>query len=301
MGCYQNIMINIMPSKRMGMYYLEYCRIAQVDEKITYSQAQKGVTQFFSLPVANTNVILMGSGTSITQAAMRLMSENGVMLASVGGGGTPLFLASHSEYRENKYFFAYLEKWQDKKQRMQMAQDFQQYRMAFVEDQWERLGIKQENAILQANDYFENQLPKAKNVQSLMGYEGDYTKKLYAMMRSELAINDFTRVAGKKDDGDLFNSYLDHANYLAYGLASVALWVLGLPHPLAVSHGATRRGALVFDVADIIKDGIILPVAMMAAKEGIPRNKMRKKCISELQKSHALDYLFAKLKQVVKE
>ncbi len=294
-------MINIMPSKRMGMYYLEHCRIAKVDEKITYSQANKKATQFFSLPVANTNVILMGSGTSITQAAMRLMSEHGVMLASVGGGGTPLFLASQSEYRENKYFFAYLEKWQNIKKRMQMARDFQQYRMDFVENQWKRLGIKKENEILQANDYFENQLPKAKNVQSLMGYEGDYTKKLYAIMRSKLALKDFIRVAGKKDEGDLFNSYLDHANYLAYGLASVALWVLGLPHQLAVSHGATRRGAFVFDVADIIKDGIILPVAMIAAKEGIPRNKMRKKCIHELQQSKALDYLFTKLKQVIQE
>jgi CRISPR-associated protein Cas1 len=294
-------MINIMPSKRTGMYYLEYCRIAQVDEKITYSQAQKGITQFFSIPVANTNVILMGSGTSITQAAMRLMSEQGVMLASVGGGGTPLFLASQSEYRENKYFFAYLEKWQDKKQRLQMAKYFQTYRMEFVEKQWERLGIGRENEILSANDYFGNKLPKAKNVQSLMGFEGNYAKKLYAILVSELELTQFTRQPRKKDEADLFNSYLDNANYLAYGLASVVLWVLGLPHQLAVSHGATRRGALVFDIADIIKDGIIMPVAMIAASDDIPRNKMRKKCIQELHKSKALDYLFSKLKQVLKE
>ena len=294
-------MINIMPSKRTGMYYLEHCRIAQVDEKLTYSQAQKGVTQFFSIPVANTNVILMGSGTSITQAAMRLMSEHGVMLASVGGGGTPLFLASQSEYRENKYFFAYLKKWQDQKQRLQMARDFQQYRMEFVAKQWKRLGIADNNKILASNDTFENNLPKAKNVKSLMGYEGDYAKKLYAILAAELKLKQFTRQAGKKDETDLFNSYLDHANYLAYGLASVALWVLGLPHQLAVSHGATRRGAFVFDVADIIKDGIIMPIAMTAASEEMPRNKMRKKCIQELHKSKALDYLFAKLKQVIKE
>jgi CRISPR-associated protein Cas1 len=294
-------MINIMPSKRMGMYYLEYCRIAQVDEKITYSQAQKGDTQFFSIPVANTNVILMGSGTSITQAAMRLMAEHGVMLASVGGGGTPLFLASQSEYRENKYFFSYLDKWQDNKQRMQMARYFQQYRMEFVKMQWKRLGIKKENEILAVNLYFENSLPKAADVKSLMGYEGNYAKKLFAILASELDITHFKRKSGQKDETDLFNSYLDNANYLAYGLASVVLWVLGLPFQMAVSHGKTRRGALVFDIADIIKDGIIMPVAMMAANEDIPRNKMRKQCIKELHKSKALDYLFAKLIQVLEE
>jgi len=118
---------------------------------------------------------------------------------------------------------------------------------------------------------------------------------------SELNITNFTRKAGKKDASDLFNSYLDNANYLAYGLASVVLWVLGLPFQMAVSHGKTRRGALVFDVADIIKDGIIMPVAMMAANEDMPRNKMRKQCIKELHKSKALDYLFAKLIQIVEE
>jgi len=292
-------MINIMPSKRMGIYYLEYCRIAQVDEKITYSQAKKGITQYFSIPVANTNVILMGSGTSITQAAMRLMAEHGVMLAAVGGGGTPLFLASQSEYRENKYFFAYLKKWQDDKQRMQIARSFQHDRMQFVEKQWKRLGINRENDILNANYTFERKLPKAHNAKELMGYEGDYAKKLYKILVNELDIKNFTRQPGKKDETDLFNSYLDNANYLAYGLAAVALWVLGLPFQLAVNHGATRRGAFVFDVADIIKDGIIMPVAMIAASEEIPRNKMRKRCIQELNKSGALDYLFSQLKQSI--
>jgi CRISPR-associated protein Cas1 len=294
-------MINIMPSKRMGMYYLEYCRIAQVDEKVTYTQAKKGVTQFFSLPVANTSVILMGSGTSITQAAMRLMADNGVMLASVGGGGTPLFLASQSEYRENKYFFSYLKKWQDSKHRMQMARYFQQYRMNFVQQQWKRLGIAKENDILNANLYFENRLPKAHDIKSLMGYEGNYAKRLYALLVAELGIRDFVRNPRKKDETDLFNSYLDHANYLAYGLAAVVLWVLGLPFQLAVSHGETRRGALVFDVADIIKDGIIMPVTMKAASENLSRAKMRKRCIHELHKSNALDYLFAQLIQVLDE
>ena len=243
----------------------------------------------------------MGSGTSITQAAMRLMAENGVMLASVGGGGTPLFLASQSEYRENKYFFSYLDKWQDNKQRIQMARYFQQYRMEFVKTQWKRLGIKNKNEILAANLYFENSLPKATDIKSLMGYEGNYAKKLFAILASELDITNFKRKSGQKDETDLFNSYLDNANYLAYGLASVVLWVLGLPFQMAVSHGKTRRGALVFDIADIIKDGIIMPVAMMAANEDMPRNKMRKRCIKELHKSKALDYLFAKLIQVLEE
>ena len=34
---------------------------------------------------------------------------------------------------------------------------------------------------------------------------------------------------------------------------------------MPVSHGQTRRGALVFDLADVIKDAFVLPAAMVSA------------------------------------
>jgi len=41
--------------------------------------------------------------------------------------------------------------------------------------------------------------------------------------------------------------------------------VLGLPHGLAALHGKTRRGGLIFDIADMIKDATILPQACLKA------------------------------------
>jgi hypothetical protein len=61
----------------------------------------------------------------------------------------------------------------------------------------------------------------------------------------------------------------DHGNYLAYGLGATATWVLGLPHGLAVLHGKTRRGGLVFDVADLVKDALVLPQAFLSAVKGV--------------------------------
>ena len=69
-----------------------------------------------------------------------------------------------------------------------------------------------------------------------------------------------TSYAPKNGSGsDPANRFLDHGNYLAYGLGATAAWVLGLPHGLAVLHGKTRRGGLVFDIADLMKDAVILP------------------------------------------
>ena len=61
----------------------------------------------------------------------------------------------------------------------------------------------------------------------------------------------------------------------------------------------TRRGALVFDVADIIKDGCILPNAFQAASEKKSDQKMRDQCISFIADSKALPFLFNQVKEII--
>jgi CRISPR/Cas system-associated endonuclease Cas1 len=40
---------------------------------------------------------------------------------------------------------------------------------------------------------------------------------------------------------------------------------------LHVLHGKTRRGALVFDIADLIEDAYVMPLAFLSAKSGTAR------------------------------
>ncbi|VEB26592.1 CRISPR-associated protein [Actinobacillus lignieresii] len=94
---------------------------------------------------------------------------------------------------------------------------------------------------------------------------------------------------------------MDHGNYLAYGLGATACWVLGLPHGLAILHGKTRRGGLVFDAADIIKDAIILPQAFISAQNGDNEKQFRQACINNLIRFEALDIIINTLKQLASE
>lgn len=103
------------------------------------------------------------------------------------------------------------------------------------------------------------------------------------------------------DEQDLANAYLDHGNYLAYGLAAAVLWTLGIPPGLAVNHGVTRAGRLVIDLADIIKDSIVLPCAFACAKEGIARGRFREIVIDKFDELDALPILFTKFKNSVLE
>ena len=295
--------MSILPSHKQGLYYLEHCRIMAKDERVVYAKKEEAFTKFFSIPPANTNVILLGSGTSITQAAARILSDEGVLVGFTGGGGTPLYLASQSEYRPTRYLQDWLSFWWDNPKRLAAAKLFQHARCRFLFKSHKILdGPKPEPEIIsEAIRDYRTRIDLAEDPQQLMGYEANFAKKLYAAWAATLEVSGFERKSGKKDLGDRFNAYLDHGNYLAYGLAATVLWVLGIPHALPVSHGMTRRGALVFDVADLIKDGAIMPIAFQSAALKAPDNKMRQGCTAFLDRTGALVFMFEIIQQTIEK
>ena len=110
----------ILHSKRANLYYLEHCRVMQKDGRVLYLTEAKNENQYWNIPIANTTVILLGTGTSITQAAMRMLASAGVLVGFTGGGGTPLFMGCEiewmtpqSEYRPTEYMQGWMQFWFD--------------------------------------------------------------------------------------------------------------------------------------------------------------------------------------------
>ena len=62
-------------------------------------------------------------------------------------------------------------------------------------------------------------------------------------------------------------------------------------------HGKTRRGALVFDVADLIKDALVLPWAFISARYNHKDRDFRQRCLLAFTKHKALDFMFNQVKQ----
>ena len=105
----------ILHSKRANIYYLEKCRVMQKDGRVLYLTEDKEENRYWNIPIANTTVILLGTGTSITQAAVRMLASAGVLVGFSGGGGTPLLAGTEiewftpqSEYRPTEYVQGWL-------------------------------------------------------------------------------------------------------------------------------------------------------------------------------------------------
>lgn len=299
----------ILHSKRANIYYLEMCRVMQKDGRVLYLTEAKNENQYWNIPIANTTCLLLGTGTSITQAAMRMLAQAGVMVGFCGGGSTPLLMATEiewlspqSEYRPTEYIQGWMSFWFDDNKRLLAAREFQRARINYLQRIWNKDRDLQDEGF-HADDEdinrsltgFQQKIETATSVGKLLQTEAELTKRLYKIAANRTQYGEFTR---SRDTQDSANTFLNHGNYLAYGLAATTLWVLGIPHGFAVMHGKTRRGALVFDVADLIKDALILPWAFICAKEGASEQEFRQQCLQAFTQHKALDFMFEQVKQV---
>jgi CRISPR-associated protein Cas1 len=133
----------ILHSKRANIYYLEKCRVMQKDGRVLYLSEAKKEYQYWNIPIANTTCLLLGTGTSITQPAMRMLAQAGVLVGFVGGGGTPLLMANEiewftpqSEYRPTEYIQGWMHFWFDESKRLETAKRFQIARIEFIKKVW---------------------------------------------------------------------------------------------------------------------------------------------------------------------
>ena len=307
-----------MLSKRANAYYLERCKIVVNGGRVEYITQQDKKSYYFNIPIANTTFLLLGNGTSVTQAAMRELGKAGVVLGFCGGGGTPLFSANEvdtnvswmlpqSEYRVPEYLQKWVSFWFDDDKRLQAAKKFQIQRLIKTEHNWcnfkELSGFDLNLNESKLSKIFSNSISKINNinnVESLLTEEGRLTKILYKTI-AESTKYDWPGRSKKGNGSDPANKFLDHGNYLAYGLAAASLWALGIPHSLPLLHGKTRRGGLVFDVADLIKDSTVLPLAFLAAQEGYDEKKFRELLLRLFFKTDSMDFMIDNIKSICKD
>lgn len=308
----------ILHSKRANIYYLERCRVLVKGGRVEYVTDEGRRSLYWNIPIANTTTLLLGTGTSITQAAVRELAKAGVLVGFCGGGGTPLFAANEvdievawfspqSEYRPTEYLQHWVRFWFDDALRLAAAKALQHARLERLATHWSTDRDLREAGFDVSTEELSDAvaanraaIEHATTTNDLLALEARLTKRLFRLAARAVEYGEFTRA--KRGGGiDPANRFLDHGNYLAYGLGATTAWVLGLPHGLAVLHGKTRRGALVFDIADLVKDAVILPQAFISAARGDEEQAFRQACIERLTRSEALDFMIDTTKAIALE
>ena len=301
----------VMLSKRANVFYLEHVRVVQKDGRIVYiTEDGNLIERYFNVPERNTAFILLGKGSSITDSAARKLAESNVIVGFCGSGGSPLFstvdyafLTPVSEYRPTEYMQEWMRAWLDEDRRLGLARALLHKRCDIIQSSWAKAPELLKHAIsvpLLLLEKLRHEVTTGPNTQVLLLSEARFAKSLYALLANAYRI-EFSREEGKgagQTTADVINGFLDHGNYIAYGYAAVALNGLGISFSLPLLHGKTRRGALVFDIADLIKDAFVMPMAFYCGKRGDSSRDFRQLLIERLQEEEVLDLLFGFVKSL---
>lgn len=217
----------ILHSKRANIYYLSHCRVMQKDGRVLYLTEDDKANLYYNIPIANTTSILLGTGTSITQAAMRLLSQAGVLVGFCGGGGSPLFMGAEreifiewmtpqSEYRPTEYIQGWMSWWWDDDKRLAAAKHLQHARLAYLKAVWNKDGdlkrwgfdstLEAVQTLFDANTH---QINKQQEVMHLLQLEARLTKQLYKLAAKNTGYDGFTR---EHEGIDKANGFLNHGN-----------------------------------------------------------------------------------------
>ena len=305
----------VLLSKRANVFYLEHVRVMQKDDRVVYlTDTGADIEQFFNIPERNTAFLLLGKGSSLTDAAARKLADSNVVIGFCGSGGSPLFcaadmtfLTTQSEYRPTEYMQGWMRLWLDDAKRVAAAKRMLKKRLEWTLASWSadaellRRKIGLDDALVR---WFENGIDHAATTSDLLSLEGAWAKRLYARLAEGFRLADFKREEGKgshESREDDVNGFLDHGNYIAYGYAAVTLNGLGISFALPLLHGKTRRGGLVFDVADLVKDAYVMPLAFARGSAGVKQQAFRDELIERFHDANILDQLFTFVEKLSQE
>jgi hypothetical protein len=179
--------------------------------RVEYVTDQGKNSLYWNIPIANTTSLLLGTGTSITQAAMRELGKAGVLVGFCGGGGTPLYSANEvevevawfapqSEYRPTEYLQHWVRFWFDDGLRLEAAKAFQRARLGRIAEHW--CGNRQfadngfqvpRESLLAALEGSRHLLDDAPDNTALLAEEARLTKKLFKFAVDAVDYGGFTR------------------------------------------------------------------------------------------------------------
>ncbi len=227
---------------RLSFVYVEHVRIDQHEK----SNACHDIDSMVAIPVATVAVLMLGPGVSITHAAIRRLTEGNCLVVWCG--------------EENVRFYA-----QGLGGTRSAARLLHQARLATDEEL--RMEVVRRMYLMRLGE----EVDESTTLQQLRGMEGARVRNAYQQIARETGVNwqgrSYDRQAWRS--GDPPNRALSAANSCLYGLCHAAILSAGYSPALGFIHTGKQR-SFVYDIADLYKLEITVPLAFALAAENPP-------------------------------
>lgn len=260
---------------RMSFLYLEHCQLNREDSAILVRDEHGTIR----VPAAAISVLLLGPGTNVTHRAIELIGDAGVSIVWVGehgvrfyAGGRPLTHRSHLLVKQARLV---------SNQRSHLEVVRKMYQLRFPDEDVSGL-----------------------TTQQLRGREGSRVKKAYKNSAKKWGIpwNGRDYDPDNFEDSDAVNQALSAGNTCLYGLAHAVIFALGCSPGLGFIH-VGHECSFVYDIADLYKAEITIPIAFEIASKNPPDlpGTVRRRVRDEFAASHLLERMVKDIRYLLKE
>lgn len=224
---------------RMTFLYLEHCTLERQDGAITVTD-ENGVVH---IPTAAISVLLLGPGTRVTHRAMELMGDTGVGAVWVGEHGVRYYAHGRPLTTRANLLIRQAELVSNTRKHLDVVRKM--YQLRFPDENVAHLTMQQ-----------------------LRGREGSRVRNVYRAYAKETGVAWNGRVYNPDDfsSGDAVNQALSAGHACLYGLAHAVIVALGCAPGLGFIHVGHER-SFVYDIADLYKSEITIPIAFQTAAE----------------------------------
>ena len=235
-------------SDRVTFIYIEHAKINRIDGAITVAES-RGIVR---VPAAIIGILLLGPGTNISHRAMELLGDSGTSIAWVGEYGIRQYAHGRSLSHTSRFLEMQAKLVSNTRTRLLVARKM--YQMRFPGEDVSSLTMQQ-----------------------LRAKEGARIRKLYREMSSEYKIKWNGRIYNPDnfEEGDPINQALSASNVALYGLAYSAVTAMGMAAGLGFIHTGHDL-SFVYDVADLYKAEITIPISFQVASEHDPEQNIGK-------------------------
>lgn len=225
--------------ERVSFLYLERCLISRQDSAITITD-ERGTVH---MPAASLGVVMLGPGTNLSHRAMELIADTGTSIIWVGERGVRYYAHGRPLTHSSRLLIAQAGLVSNTRSRLAVAREMYQMR-------------------------FPNEDVGGLTMQQLRGREGSRIRTVYRKASKETGVAWNGREYNPDDynDSNQINMALSAAHACLYGVAHCVIVALGCSPGLGFVHTGHER-SFVYDIADLYKADITIPVAFSVAAQ----------------------------------
>lgn len=246
----------------LSSLYVEHARVDRHEKSIAVHDA----TGCVPVPAASLAVLMLGPGTNITQAAVTSLAENNCLVTWCGEENVRFYACGTGGTRSAAPTLLQARLASHEGSRLEVVR--QMYRMRLGEEVDETLSVEQ-----------------------LRGLEGVRVREGYAHLSRETGVPWMGRSYDRSNwsSADPINRAISCANSCLYGLCHAAILATGFSPAIGFIHTG-KQLSFVYDIADLYKMEITIPLAFQITLEGTGNleRTVRLRCRDIFKKSRLL-------------